>query len=695
MLLQHTTLRQACRAGSASHAADERFARSVLVTGLLPCRFASAAGAALDLSGLGVDPRAARLRERWLPVNTDAMDRVLEPLPAPCEGIAAWPDGTPLQAGDHVADLIGGFRHMYDLLLSHREALLAPDGPIPVFGSLQVRHIFRMTRLYADLLSGSLGPLPLESGLTRSIYLGALFRPFLNGEQQAPLDIAAAEVEALERGDIPLFTAWADRCDVVLDDGTVVERALGEASFTQALQNFGSMSGRERDAQCALIRAAFRAAPQFRAGSAAGLPRDRCEDTEDAVLLDLAHRVQVQLGASAIRGEDGSATWLALDLDPLTGIENLRPLDDHLYGGRGGIALFLAAHHAVTGAPEARALAFAALAEMRHDLLDGRLSTPGTLADGIAGSASFLYVLSHAGALLRHGSLTGEAGRAAGLLLTRPPDRGQLDVMSGAAGTILALLALHRATGSATVLAGAEEYGDLLVATRAAADGGPGGWHTIAAAPLTGFSHGAAGIAHALLRLAAVTRRPDFAAAAVQGLAYERAEFDSAVGNWRDLRDHRATPGSHAFACAWCNGAVGIGLQRVAALDLLDDPRLRAEIDVAVAAALADTRADPDHLCCGAMGRALFLFEAGRRIRQPDLVRIARARACEIARRNPCANATADCADSPNLFRGAAGIGYGLLRMVRPDIVPNVLVLDPQVLESQLHPPAVVRPPHP
>src|SRR5947209_15706424 len=57
-----------------------------------------------------------------------------------------------------------------------------------------------------------------------------------------------------------------------------------------------------------------------------------------------------------------------------------------------------------------------------------------------------------------------------------------------------------------------------------------------ASAPLTGMSHGASGIAVALLELYSETRREEFLDTARGALAYEEALFDPVVGNWPDLR---------------------------------------------------------------------------------------------------------------------------------------------------------------
>ncbi|MFZ9229613.1 MAG: lanthionine synthetase LanC family protein, partial [Prochlorococcaceae cyanobacterium] len=70
--------------------------------------------------------------------------------------------------------------------------------------------------------------------------------------------------------------------------------------------------------------------------------------------------------------------------------------------------------------------------------------------------------------------------------------------------------------------------------------------------PLTGFSHGAAGMAAALARLAQATADERYAEAARRAIAYERSVFVAETGNWPDFRSS-AEP--NEFMLRWCHGA--------------------------------------------------------------------------------------------------------------------------------------------
>src|SRR5262249_59276422 len=97
-------------------------------------------------------------------------------------------------------------------------------------------------------------------------------------------------------------------------------------------------------------------------------------------------------------------------------------------------------------------------------------------------------------------------------------------------------------------------------------EGGAGGPGRLAR-PATGFAHGAAGIAYALLRLHRQRPDPRLVKAAGEAIAYERANFSAADGNWLDVRAP-TDAGRSRYRNSWCHGASGIGLARIGAIGI-------------------------------------------------------------------------------------------------------------------------------
>src|SRR5262249_49362908 len=125
-----------------------------------------------------------------------------------------------------------------------------------------------------------------------------------------------------------------------------------------------------------------------------------------------------------------------------------------------------------------------------------------------------------------------------------------LDIIGGAAGACLGLLAFHQVCPDETVRQQALACGDHLLSYRSTSATGHRAWANRHGQFLTGFAHGAAGIAYALLRLYEATREARFLEVAEEGIAYEDSVYSSQAGNWPDFR--HAQP---AFKLGWCHGA--------------------------------------------------------------------------------------------------------------------------------------------
>jgi lantibiotic modifying enzyme len=201
---------------------------------------------------------------------------------------------------------------------------------------------------------------------------------------------------------------------------------------------------------------------------------------------------------------------------------------------------------------------------------------------------------------------------------------------------------------------------------------------------LTGYSHGAAGIALALLELFARTGDERFREAALGGFAYERRHFSAEQQNWPDFRSFASpTPERLGYSMAWCHGAPGIGLSRLRALALTGDLTYRREAEAALSAtyrALAvPTAADGYSLCHGLGGNAELFLVAAEILGEERYRAVAESvgdRGIQTVHqhRNPWPCGVLSGGETPNLMLGTAGIGYFYLRLHDSARVPSALV---------------------
>jgi type 2 lantibiotic biosynthesis protein LanM len=651
------------------------FFESPIRTGLLP-RWQTGEGLPVDVSALGaVHAQKSRVPiPQWKDVNTDLMELAYETIEGFSGPNAPKLDGVALSPNEHLDAIVGGFTEGYRFLVREREQLLA--GPLAGLASLQVRFIFRATSTYLMMLKGSRQPHLLRDGVERSIHLDPIAAPLLFAEER-PLAWPLVELERLsmEIEDCPYFTAGTSSSAIHDPRGGAIPGILEAPCFEQMSARMQRLGDVDLENQLALVRASFDSRTQISAHSSNAANDAAAENAPPLTreeLLDEAVRVADSVLARSIPGPNRAPNWVTLRY--LLGIDRnqLDPIGADLFDGRAGIALLFAALQRATGETRfgeaARAIADGLRGELtmmnpelQHDLL----------VHGATGIASLAYVFPHLAELLDEPRYVRDASRAAQFVHDAAiAGDHRFDVLSGAAGSLLALLRLARA-GDASALERAVACGDHLLAHRHVHEG-LRCWRTFEERPISGFAHGNAGIAFALLRLHAAAGHERFRDAALEAIAFENTTYSPDDGNWRDLRWEQPS-----FAAGWCHGGPGIALSRLEAIP--HDATLARDAACGASLAREHVREGTDHLCCGNFGRVLLLHDIGRRTGRPELVREAESLAAgRVARARQRGGYRfmreyAGYVSFPGLFQGTSGVSWALLRLAEGDRVPDVL----------------------
>jgi type 2 lantibiotic biosynthesis protein LanM len=667
--------------GLADEIASATLGYSALRVGLLPLRWwATEEDSGVDISGLG--SAAGQLTPHGVPhwerADTDEMHMVRRREEMPGAKNCPSLNGREVNAFDYAESIAMGFASTYRLLLLHRGETIAV---LHRFAQDEVRVIARATHTYATLFQESFHPDVLRNeadrvGIFDRLRDVAADRPALN-------PLMPAEHNDLLRGDIPLFTTRPASRHLWTSTGEIIENYFSESGIAIVERRLLQLSEKDLERQLWVVRASLATLDSHVEGpTVRGTMTQRAgehfptrAEVTPAQLILAARAVGDRLQELAFGGHDDAA-WIGL-MPTGERAWSLSPLGPDLYDGLPGVIFFLAYLGSVTGDRRYPALAESALTTLRRQIERTRDSVA---IGGFDGWGGIVYALAHLGALWGDPSMFSEAEG----LLDRLPELIEsdktLDVIGGAAGCALALRSLHRCRPSARILAIARACGERLVHSAQPAERGIG-WicGNIATSPLAGFAHGNAGIAYALLELAAMTGEPRFAKAALGALDYERSIFSADHGNWPDLRNN-ATAG---FATAWCHGAPGIGLSRLCWLRHGNDPLLQGEINVALASTFAQGFGGNHTLCHGGLGNADILLHAAATLRQPDWhanAKHAMAEVFESVRENGwiCGNPLG--VESPGLMTGLAGIGYAFLRFADPTRIPSVLALEPPVI---------------
>ncbi|HTS66951.1 MAG TPA: lanthionine synthetase LanC family protein [Candidatus Acidoferrales bacterium] len=407
-------------------------------------------------------------------------------------------------------------------------------------------------------------------------------------------------------------------------------------------------------------------------------------------LLKVAEEIGRRICAEAIWHED-RCNWIGAEAmeRPAAGQRSTltyRTLGPDLYSGAGGVAIFLAELYGVTGEPALRRTATAAI---RQALSRADTVSPGGRIGLFSGWTGIALAAVRLAAILGEPVLVEEAMRLVRRAAGATCDPREYDVMSGRAGAIASLVVLHCILDDISLLELAVRFGDELLASAERSDAGFS-WESSGAPNhrnLTGFSHGAAGAAYALLELFSATGDGRYREAALRAFDYERHWFNAREGNWPDFRKDpssgRKKPRTHPHMVFWCHGAPGIALSRLRAWEILNDGACKAE----AIAALRTTRASLEQavdgsagnfsLCHGLPGNAESLLYAAE-VLGAEGASVAAEIAAFGAERYSDGRSPWPCGtyagETPGFMLGLAGIGYFYLRLCRPS-VPGLLVL--------------------
>lgn len=639
------------------------FGKGVIAVGLLAQR-KNIAGYWIDDGGLATsvpkpvrDARLANINQSNMVFETVTEEK-------PLSGLGITIDGQPADAADYVTELIDGFCDTINFLSDNSTSFLGKDGPLGGFKDVRIRNVLRPTAYYQELENAIRTPQSQQDGFVWSLHFERLARRARWDLDDFPgWGILAYERKALSRMDVPLFTGKTDQ-DGVWADGMLVSTDFTAPAVLPKISDRLDHLKANMEYDCAIIRQLvlskrFTDLPPRRPWTDAPLCSDIAAAARQSA-LSIARYVADQ----AILCDD-AACWMTADATPDGEALQITAMGEQFYEGTAGVALFFAGCHAIDPAGEWKKMALAALEAPRASAT--QLGSVG----GFDGFGGLIYVLVRCADLLDAPQLLEEAVCMSERIddVAVHTDKA-LDVISGVSGAILGLLALYRDTGDQAVLDRAIMCGKHLPED-------PAAWIGVGGRALAGMSHGTAGAVLALLKLYQACGDEAFLTLAQSGLEFERSLFDPVEKGWPDLRGEKPV----RDPVQWCHGAAGIGFARMAALDVLDDPTIRDEIETAIAAVLATQDGGRDNLCCGHAGRFSMLRYALELGCGPDDLehRFNHRLTAWINRLDlpECVGLMArDKVFQTGLMQGLPGIGQALLEIAAPEKIRPVLTLE-------------------
>lgn len=582
-------------------------------------------------------------------------------------------------------EVLDGFDKMYRFFMKHRDALVRDWGNLSDNASENRSVVVRNPALYQALLDQSCEPSFLRDAADRRIAFDVLCRA---GDQEHDPRMwrrIEAEIAGLEAHEHPIFLRSAGRRGFYSSNKAVDIENEGMSDAERVYARIAQISESDRKRQTALLRLGLTRPFSTHSINKTAPPgtMHENESMSGPEYMAAATRIAESLKESAIPCRADGVAWLMLDRNSRTKLYRLTPYGYNLYSGTLGIGLFLSALECETGCGEYNEL-IEGIFKPIQNMVCNRIPMTSPYDEwknsGMAGLGGLVYGLARMSRFLNRSDMLDAAVSVAALFSAEKISQDTShEFIYGHAGAIPGLLLLHQMTADENHLESAVLTGQHLLASSEMIDERRRGWHRPQAIPQVGFSHGAAGIAYALLRLFATTKDNSFRDAALEGIAFENSFFSREKQNWPDLKRN----GSRLYPVQWCRGAAGIGLSRLGILNTVNTPEIRQDIDRAVHAVLSYQDRGTDHLCCGLFGRAGFLLDAGQRLKRPDFTEAARRiGTISLSRADRDGGFRLPQPDQnevfqPTLFRGVAGIGYELIRLAHPDRrIPSVLMMD-------------------
>lgn len=415
-----------------------------------------------DLGALAAGERRSPFRQTVVRRGEDGQARLeAEYAEFPGNSATPWLNGAPVHPSAYFAAVREGYRRMGQALRRVAAAWAAPDSPLGALADAPVRFLARDTHIYTRILQESLQPRRLRDGVARELCLERLWRARFSHP-----GVVAAEIGALRRLDVPIFTARPGSAALALGEHGHAPAFFGSAPLDGVRARLAALARRApADEDDAIDAALFVVEPGWRAPlpPAAADPRQPW--------LELAMDAGDALLTAALPGTDDAPVWVGCEYLPAHDWWRIAPLGDDVLTGAAGLAIVLAELARHTGAGRYARAARAVLEGVAARIpaaLAGRAAAP-LYCGALHGWGSALHACLRGAALLDAPEL---ATRAAAAFATLSPEtvvaRAPADLACGRLGLALTLAAAAPATGDdglsrlATTLAAA---GDADAAT--------------------------------------------------------------------------------------------------------------------------------------------------------------------------------------------------------------------------------------
>jgi type 2 lantibiotic biosynthesis protein LanM len=578
-------------------------------------------------------------------------------------------------ASNYSSFLIQGFEETYTLIMKNKTGFISET--VQDYSRSQFRQVFRPSQVYGRFLEASTRPDYLQAEADRR----RLLHMMTEAKDSLHTGVIRQEIRQLDSNDIPYFGFSLLGKDVFTSDGSVIPDVFHSTVIENVESKLASLSSEDLAMQVRFIRWSLASLDENAWVLENTKPPLTTEIVANMEFTSMKHRMHVvreiadYLCNSALTSK-GELTWIGLRLFG----ERVKPSikEESLYDGVLGYVIFLAQASNICDETRYGDVARLAMKTIITKVKDDGPEVPSVSA--FYGETAIVYTMVYCGLLWHDEELLVVAkSRLSFINDELSKESAAIDIIDGYAGCLLVLLRVYDMLQDADYLSAARVCGEKLVSE--VHDILDRGDMTL----LTGYSHGASGIALALTKLgAAVQDNAEYFDLVHALLQYENQHFDVKLQNWLDLRGNIETnlPGS-GVCDFWCHGSSGIALARSEIYQLLQSSDVHMDRwnfvldDLARATASVRLHAAQDNhsLCHGTLGNVDILLTLAEATSDHSLRELAlrlTAYVLEQKDKSGWVGGLTRSAEMHGLMLGLSGYGYAILRTI-DERVPSIL----------------------
>ena len=629
--------------------AKEVIIDSVSVLALLPFKaFGNSKSNGIDISGL--NGKEQILPQKVLtPVNIDSDELRFEYKEYTMPGSNNVPklNGGLVDYRKYTDLIIESFKKTCEFIMKEKDALIGTNSVIDIFKGIKVRNVLKSTSRYASLLEYSYHPSCTSDFLRREKLMENMWAyPYENKSA------VKYEVKDMLFDDIPIFFSYCDSKDLISSEGNVIKDYFDESGLDRVKNRIKKINKSEIDKQIAFMVVAFEKYMDKNQEN-----KIKRKELKEKLIypnefkfnyLDECLKIADSIYEKAIYSKTkDSVTWMSVLLNK-HGDWEISPLDCSIYQGLSGIALFYYEIYKMTKI------------EKYHDFYKKIMKSAFDESKFSLDVSAYFGRCSLVLPLLNEYKHSGNKNIIEKLdemhkfMYDNISKLNNVDFLHGISGVLILVLNCFDILKDQKYLNLAIELGECLLneLNNMKLEDIP-----------CGMAHGASGISLSLFKLSSYTKDTDehkFKFKAIELLEHDRKVCDINIRSW-------------------CHGTSGIGLSRIEIKKFYSDIKINDEINKYLNFAIENDDIE-DCVCHGNLSDIEFLIAYNNLSYNENITKIIKKKFDNLIfvkdQLGTFGLNSMTEFNTIDLFAGASGISYELLRFQNPNKVPNILTLN-------------------